>query len=83
MREIKEIGGSRGKTEGRFFTAPRMCPQGFGGSSPPFGTRNRQAGVLLSLLGQRGLQREYFERIAEPSSAGSVAVSFTSKLNIR
>ena len=76
MREIKEIGGSSGKPEGR-------CPQGFGGSSPPFGTRNRQAGVLLSLLGQRGLQREYFERIAAPSSAGSVAVFFTSTLNIR
>jgi len=60
-----------------------MCPQGCGGSSPPFGTRNRQAGVLLSLLGQRSLKREYFGSIAAPSSVGSVAVSFTSTLNIR
>jgi hypothetical protein len=75
-----------GKTEGRLFAAPRFqghVPARVWGFESPVGTRNHQAGVLLSLLGRRGLKREYFGSIAVPSSAGSMAVSFTSTLNSR
>ena len=55
-----------------------MCPQGCGGSSPPFGTMNRQAGTRVSVLGDPRRQREYFGSTAAASAAGFVTVSVPS-----